>query len=110
MPFQRVGEGGLGCFARDHSFRPRPASNGRWRENRQIGVATRESIEAVLAIPYGSEFTAQKVRRGTVLRRRPIGIDNADARAKLERRNEIVEQAIGLGDLVIHVHQDRTGP
>jgi hypothetical protein len=42
-----------------------------------------------------------------MLRRRPVGVDNADARARLERRDEIVEQAVGLRDLVIHVHQDR---
>ena len=44
-------------LARDHSFRPRSAGNGRRRENRQVGVATRESIEAVLAISYGCEFS-----------------------------------------------------
>ena len=37
---------------------------------------------------------------------RRVGIDNAHSRVRLERGNEIVEQAIGLGDLVIHVHQD----
>jgi hypothetical protein len=42
-----------------------------------------------------------------MLRSRPVGVDNADARARLERRDEIVEQAVGLRDLVIHVHQDR---
>ena len=41
-----------------------------------------------------------------MLGRRPVGVDNADTRARLKRRNEIVEQAIGLGDLVIHVHQN----
>jgi hypothetical protein len=95
------------CLARDHSFRPRTAGIGRWRENRQMGVAAGESIEAVLPIPYGCEFTALKVRRSPMLGRRPVGVDNADARAKLERRDEIVEQTIGLGDLVIHVYQDR---
>ena len=45
-------------LARDHSFRPRPALDGRWREDRQIGVAAREAIEADLAIPYGSKLTA----------------------------------------------------
>ena len=41
-----------------------------------------------------------------MLGRRGVGIDNAHSRARLERGNEIVEQAIGLSDLVIHVHQD----
>jgi hypothetical protein len=35
---------------------------------------------------------------------RSVGIDNAYSRVRLERGNEIVEQAIRLGDLVIHVH------
>ena len=37
---------------------------------------------------------------------RPVGVDNADTRARLKRGNEIVEQAIGLGNFVIHVHQN----
>ena len=37
---------------------------------------------------------------------RPVGIDNADTRARLKCGNEIVEQAVGLGDFVIHVHQN----
>ena len=41
-----------------------------------------------------------------MLGRRPVGVDNADTRARLKRGNEIVEQAVGLGDLVIHVHQN----
>ena len=41
-----------------------------------------------------------------MFRRRPVGVYNTDTRARLERGNEIVEQAVGLGDLVIHVHQD----
>ena len=40
-------------LARDHGFRPRAACD-RWRrEDRKIGVAAREAIEAVHAIPYG---------------------------------------------------------
>ena len=35
------------------------------------------------------------------------GVDNADASARLERRDEVVEQAVRLCDLVIHVYQDR---
>ena len=38
---------------------------------------------------------------------RPEGVNNTDARARLERGDEIVERGIGLCDLVIHVHQDR---
>ena len=41
-----------------------------------------------------------------MLGRRPVGVDNADTRTRLKRGNEIVEQAVGLGDLVIHVHQN----
>ena len=38
---------------------------------------------------------------------RPKGVDNTNARAGLEGGDEIVEQGVGLCDLVIHVHQDR---
>ena len=40
-----------------------------------------------------------------MLGRRPVGVGNPDTRARLKRGNEIVEQAVGLGDFVIHVHQ-----
>src|SRR5262249_23955739 len=68
-------------LARDHNFRSRSACNGRRYENRKIGVAARESIEADLAIPYDCKLTAQETRRGTMLGRRPLSVDNADARA-----------------------------
>src|SRR5437773_8136698 len=42
-----------------------------------------------------------------MLGRWPVGVDNTNARAKLDRGDEIVEQAVWLGDLMIHVHQDR---
>ena len=42
-----------------------------------------------------------------MLRGRPEGVNNADARARLKRGDEIVEQGVRLCDLVIHVHQDR---
>ena len=45
-------------LARDHSFRPRPARDCRWREDRKIRVAAREAIEVDLAIPYGCKLTA----------------------------------------------------
>ena len=40
-------------LARDHGFRPRAPCNGGRREDRKIGVAASEAIEADLAIPYG---------------------------------------------------------
>ena len=92
--------------ARDHSFRPGPARSRRRREDGEISVAASESIEADLAVSYGCKLTAQKIWRSTMLRRRPVGVDNADMRVRLKRGNEIVEQAIGLSDLVVHVHQN----
>ena len=38
---------------------------------------------------------------------RPEGVNNTDARPRLERGDEIVKQGIRLCDLMIHVHQDR---
>ena len=85
-------------LARDHSFRPRPARNGRWREDRKIGVAARQAIEADLAIPYGCKLTAQETWWRPMLGGRPEGVNNTDARARLERGDEIVEQGVRLCD------------
>jgi hypothetical protein len=93
-------------LARDHSIWPRPARNRGRREDREIGVAAPQSIEADLTVSYGCKLTAQKTWRGTMFGRRPVGVDDTDTRARLKRGNEIVEQAIGLGDFVIHVHQN----
>jgi carboxypeptidase Taq len=70
-------------------------------------VAAHEPIDADLAIPYGCKLTTQQTWRGTMLGRWPEGVDNADPRTRLECGHEIVEQGVGLCDLVIHVHQDR---
>ena len=99
--------GPLWRFARDHGFRPRPARDGWWREDRKIGVAAREAIEDDLAIPYGCKFTAQEAWRRTMLGGPPESVNNTDARARLECGDEIVEQGVRLCDLVIHVGQDR---
>jgi hypothetical protein len=72
-------------------LRARAACNGGWREDRQIGVAAAESIEAYLTIPYGCKLTSQDTGRRAVLGRRPESIDNSDARARLERWHEVVK-------------------
>src|SRR5262249_57538999 len=72
----------------------------------EISVAAREPIDADLAVSYSCELTAQKIRRGAMPGRRGVSVDNADTRVRLKRGNEIVEQAVGLGDFVIHVHQN----
>src|SRR4029077_1614551 len=97
---------GLWRLAPHHSFRPRAACDGRRREDREIGVAAREAIEADLVIPYGCKLTAQETWWRSMLGDRFEGVDNADARARLERGDKIIEQCVGLCDLVIHVHQD----
>ena len=97
---------GYGALHAIIACRPGPARNRRRREDREISVAARKSIEADLAVSYGCKLTAQKTWRGTMLGRRSVGVDNADTRTRLKRGNEIVEQAVGLGDLVIHVHQN----
>jgi hypothetical protein len=50
-----------------------------------------------------AEDLAAYVHRG-----RPNGVDNPDASAGLERRSEVIEQAVRLCDFVVHVHQDRS--
>ena len=42
-----------------------------------------------------------------MLRCRPVKINDTDSRARSQRRRKIVEEGIGLGHLVIHVHEDR---
>jgi hypothetical protein len=84
---QLAASAALWRFARDHSFWPRPASNGWRRENREVGVTPRQSIEADLAISYRGKLTAQQTWRRAMLGRRPVGVDNADARARLESRD-----------------------
>jgi hypothetical protein len=64
-------------------------------------------METDLAIPNGRELAAQQTWWGTVLGCRCEGINNADARFRLERGDEIVKQGVRLFDLVIHVHQNR---
>ena len=64
-------------LACDDGLRRRAACNGRWREDGQIGVAARESIEADLAIPDGCKLTAKDTWRGTVLGRGTESVDNA---------------------------------
>ena len=83
--------GPLWRFARDRSFRPRPARYGWWCEDRKIGVAAVEPIDADLAIPYGCKFTPQDTGRRAVLGRWRESVDNPDARARLESWHEIVK-------------------
>src|ERR1700730_10507649 len=52
----------------------------------------------------GCKLAAQKAWRGTMVHGRPDSIDNPDASARLERRSEVIEQAVRLCDFVIHVH------
>ena len=70
-------------------------------------MTTDERIETDLAITNRTELAPQETRWGAVLGCRCEGVDNADARFRLERGDEIVEQGIRLLDLVIHVHENR---
>src|SRR4029453_4219694 len=93
-------------LARDHIFRPGSGRNRRRREDRKIRVATGGAIEADLAVSYGRKLTAQKIWRGAMFGRRLVGVENAATGARLKRGNEVVEQAVGLGDFVIHVYEN----
>src|SRR5258707_7032415 len=61
-------------LARDYRFRSRAPCNGRWRKDREIGIAAGEPIETDLAIANGCEFAAQETWRGTVLGGRCEGV------------------------------------
>jgi len=41
-----------------------------------------------------------------MLRRPTLEVDNSNPRARLQGGREIIEEGIGLGYLVIHVHED----
>ena len=94
------------AIAHTRSLRPWATFVGRRREDRQICVAAHERVEGNLAIPDDCKLAAQKTWRGTVLRGRRDGVNNPDASTGLERRREIIEQAVRLRDFVIHVHED----
>ena len=47
-------------------------------------------------IPYGCKLTAQETWWRSTLGDRFEGVDNADARARLERGDKIIEQCVGL--------------
>ena len=64
-------------------------------------------MKADFAISDGGQFAAQEVWRGAVLGGRTDRVDDANTGIGLECGGEVVEQSIGLCDLVIHVHQDR---
>jgi hypothetical protein len=66
-------------LARDNRFRARAACDGRWRKNREIGIAADEPTKTDLAIPNGRELAAQQTWWGTVLGCRSECVDNADA-------------------------------
>src|SRR6516162_5892655 len=93
--------------ARDNGLWSRSACDGRRRKDRQVGVAALKSIEADPAIADRGELTAQETWRGAVLGCRRETVDDADAGVGLERGDQVVEEAVGLCDLVIHVHQNR---
>ena len=89
---------------RDYCVRPCAAFVGRRRKDRQVGAAARERMKANLMISNGRKLAAQKAWWGTMVHGRPDGIDNPDPSARLERRSEVIEQAVRLCDFVIHVH------
>lgn len=64
-------------------------------------MAAHELIDADLAIPNGCKLTTQLTWWGTMLGRQPERVDNADPRTRLECGDQIVEQGVGLCDLVI---------
>ena len=59
-----------------------------------------------LAIADGGQFATQELNWRAMLQRRALEVDNSDPRILLQGGREIVEEGIGLGYLVIHVHED----
>ena len=59
-----------------------------------------------LAIPDAGELAAQELDRRAMLLDRTLEVDDPDSSARFQGRREIVEEGLGLGDLVIHVHEE----
>ena len=78
----------------------------RCREHRQVSAIACELMCAYLAIANGGQFATQEFDWRAMLRCRTIEVDNSDPRTPLQGGREIVEEGIGLGYLVIHVHED----
>ena len=78
----------------------------RWREYGQISSVPCELICSDLAIADGGQFAAQEFNWGAMFRCRKLKVDDSDSRTLLQGGREIVEEGIGLGYLVIHVHED----
>src|SRR5215213_9370027 len=76
---------------------------GRRREHGEIADVAGEFCEAHLLIAHGRKFAAQQVRPCAMLPDGPVEIDDADPRAGLQGRNQVVEKGEGLRDLVVHM-------
>ena len=69
------------------------------------GIAL-EHVRRHLAVSNRSKLTPQQVDWSTMLRRRPVEIDDADAAAGPQGRCKIVEKRVRLRDLMIHMDED----
>lgn len=78
----------------------------RRREYCEVPSVPFELICGDLAIADGGQFAAQELNWRAMLRRRKLKVDNSDPCTLLQGGREIVEEGIGLGYLVIHVHED----
>ena len=66
-----------------------------------------ERVERDLPIADGRELAGEQIARRAVQPRGPVEIDDADLRAGLQGRDEVVQEGEGLGDLVVHVDEQR---
>ena len=78
----------------------------RWREHRQVSAAPCELMCGDRSIADGGQFATQELYWRAMFRRRKLKVDNSNPRTPLQGGREIVEEGIGLGYLVIHVHKD----
>ena len=58
------------------------------------------------AIADRGELAGEQRRRRAMLIGRPVDVDHDDLAARDQSRADIPQEGIGLGDLVIHVHED----
>ena len=75
-------------------------------EDSEVSAIACELICGDLAITDGARFATQLLNWRAMFGGRTLKVDNSDPRARFQGRREIIEKGIGLGDLVIHVHED----
>jgi hypothetical protein len=75
-------------------------------EYRQVSAIAGELVRVDFAIANRGQLAAQQLDRCAMFRRRTLEIDNSNPRTRLQGGGEVIKEGVGLGYLMIHVHED----